>query len=128
MKMNTNIMIALIVAGTTLGAYAEEATTERDGSRKEERRAKRVERFDKDADGKLTGKERKQAQHAREKHQERRENKGERNCEKGERGERGGEKGERAERGERGERGGEKGERAGRGERGGNAKGGGGRK
>jgi hypothetical protein len=115
MKMNTNIMIALIVAGTTLGAYAEQASTERDGSRKEERRAKRVERFDKDSDGKLTGKERKQAQHAREKHQERRENNGERGCEKGERG-------------ERGERGGEKGERAGRGERGGNATGGGGRK
>ena len=101
MKTKTNIIIALIVAGTTIGVYAEKSSPERDGSRKEEHKAKILERFDKDGDGELSRKERGHAK----KSQEKRENRGENGKKRDGSCEKKGEKGERGERGEKGERG-----------------------
>ena len=78
MKATKYILIALFTAGTTLGAYAEDTTKERDG----ERRANRFERFDKDGDGKLSPKERKHARNVREKSENGKDGK-KRTCKKG---------------------------------------------
>lgn len=117
MKATKYILIALFATGTTLTAFGEAETRERDGSRKEAHRAKMMERFDKDGDGELSGKERSHAKNAREK----RESKGDKGEGKGEgKGKKNGEKkdcekGEK--KGDRGDR--EKGERGGRGQGGG---------
>lgn len=62
MKATKYIIIALLAAGTTATVYAEEANPQRDGSRK----AKLLERFDKNGDGELGPKEREHARQMRE--------------------------------------------------------------